>query len=129
MVRPFDDVHKGPHEQYPAPAGFQQIFRIGRVRDLIDGEPGAVVPNSYLYPVARAGERYFDVLAGIELISVLHSVGDGFTDRKIDGRDEIVTQSLGLHELVRLNGSFIDRFDAARQFKFLYLCHSVCIVR
>lgn len=77
---PRNFVHKRTHEQQPASGGFQQICRVGRVRDLVRIEPDSEILDRDLKFRRRIRKQYFDVFAFVKFIAMLYGICDRFAN-------------------------------------------------
>lgn len=108
VVIPFHNVHERSHKKNSSTVALQQVFGIRRIWDLIDSESGTVVANSDLETFRRSSKgQVYGLFVG-ELVPVLYGVRDRLTDREIDSRNKVFSETLLLREFVRLDRRDID---------------------
>ncbi len=113
MVEPFDLVHKRPHEQDAAARCFQQIFGVGRVRNVVRVKARTKIADQYLNTVAGVQKRYLNVLIGVKRVTVFDGVGDRFANGQVNGGSNVVTEAVVTNEAFGEHGRFVNRFDRA----------------
>lgn len=83
----FDEVHEGPHQHDPPPAGTFEVFVSSRVRDIAQLEPGSLVFDFDTDRVVVNPAEDFDVLVPVHPVPVLDGIHQSFFESQSHSKE------------------------------------------